>query len=429
MYIQNFTLPCLSLVLMVLAGCGSVSSGHLAASKFTAAVIGDMPYGSKPTDTAEFDAQPAFIESINKDKDVSMVLHTGDIHSGSGYCTLAYDAAIFNQWTGYKVPLVYTPGDNEWTDCHKKKEGGGTYNKVIGSIDRIMDSSGRVVNYAGGDPLANLELVRSIFFSPPGKTLGGAMSVHTQAQEFDAAHPTDSSFVENVWFEKAGVLFVTLNIPGGSNNGTDHWFGVPTMSPVQQKLVSDFTGAAMRWLDTAFARAKANGAVGVVIMEQADMWDLDGDKMTDQHLTQYKQYIDKIAGLTTALGKPVLLINGDSHFYRSDNPLMKGAACKVEIPSTTGSRTSATTPCAESVANGALKGITDADPYSIVQVKGNPSFVPSYDVGNFHRLVVHGNAMPSKTDLEYIKLTIDPSANAVASENAFGPFSWTRVQP
>src|ERR1035437_6829058 len=127
MRIRNFTILCLSLLALVVAGCGSVSGNHLADSKFTVAVIGDMPYGAKSTDTSEFDAHPAFIEAINKDKDVSMVLHAGDIHSGSEYCTLAYDAAIFNQWTAYKVPLVYTPGDNEWADCNKKKEGGGTY--------------------------------------------------------------------------------------------------------------------------------------------------------------------------------------------------------------------------------------------------------------------------------------------------------------
>jgi hypothetical protein len=73
--------------------------------------------------------------------------------------------------------------------------------------------------------------------------------------------------------------------------------------------------------------------------------------------------------------------------------------------------------------------LTNADPYSIVQVKTNPTYVPSYNVTNFHRIVVHGNATPSGTDTEYVKLVIDPNANAPASENAFGPFSWTRVQP
>jgi len=424
MRIRNFTIPTLSLLALILAGCGGGDAPAPTVSRSVLAVTGDMPYGASPTDTVEFDASPAYIAAINSDKDVSMVLHAGDIHSGKQYCTQAYDTSIYSQWATFKAPLVYTPGDNEWTDCHKKKEGGGAYNATTGLIDYVVNSSSNLVDYAGGDPVANLELVRSVFFAAPGKTLGGSMSVHTQAQEYDPGHPTDSSYVENVWFEKSGVLFVTLNIPGGSNNATDPWYGVPTMSPAQQTLVANFTGAALRWLDAAFTKAAANGDKAVVIMEQADMWDLDGLTMADQHLTQYKQYVDKIVGLTSTFAKPVLLINGDSHFYRSDNPLMKGAACKVEVPSVTGSKSITTTTCADSVANGALKGLTLADPYDTVQPTGT-----SYNVANFHRIVVHGNATASATDKEYVKLAVDPSVNAAASENAFGPFSWTRVQP
>src|SRR5690242_4933919 len=46
---------------------------------FTMAVYGDAPYGTNPTDTAELDATPAFIDSINADPDVSKVMHVGDI--------------------------------------------------------------------------------------------------------------------------------------------------------------------------------------------------------------------------------------------------------------------------------------------------------------------------------------------------------------
>jgi hypothetical protein len=416
-----------------MTGCNSGSSDTSTSSdnsKLTLAVIGDMPYGASPTDKVEFNANPTFITAINNDKDVSMVLHAGDIHSGKEYCTQAYDSLIYSQWAAFKVPLVYAPGDNEWTDCHKIKEGGGAYNAATGGIDYATDPTTHDwIDYAGGDPVANLDLVRSIFFSTPGKTLGGSMTVHTQAQEFDTAHPTDSSYVENVWFEKSGVLFVTLNIPGGSNNNTDPWYGAPTMSPAQQQEVANRTGATLRWLDTAFAKATANGDKALVIMEQADMWDLDGKTMANQHLTEYKQYIDKIATLTSAFTKPVLLINGDSHFYRSDNPLVKAADCKVEVPSVAGSKSITTTTCAASVASGALKGLTNADPYTIVQLKTDTSYVPSYNVSNFHRIVVHGNATASGTDKEYVKLAIDPTANAATNENAFGPFSWTRVQP
>lgn len=433
MRMRNWTNLSLCILALVMTGCNGGSSDTSTSSdnnKLTLAVIGDMPYGASPTDKVEFNANPTFITAINSDKDVSMVLHAGDIHSGKEYCTQAYDSLIYSQWAAFTVPLVYTPGDNEWTDCHKIKEGGGAYNATTGGIDYATDPTTHDwIDYAGGNPVANLDLVRSIFFSTPGKTLGGSMTVHTQAQEYDTAHPTDSSYVENVWFEKSGVLFVALNIPGGSNNDTDPWYGAPTMSPAQQQEIVNRTGATLRWLDTAFAKATANGDKALVIMEQADMWDLDGKTMVNQHLTEYKQYIDKIATLTTAFAKPVLLINGDSHFYRSDNPLVKAADCKVEVPSATGSKSITTTTCAASVANGALKGLTNADPYTIVQLKTDTSYVPSYNVTNFHRIVVHGNATASGTDKEYVKLAIDPSANAATSENAFGPFSWARAQP
>jgi len=394
----------------------------------TIALIGDSPYGANPTDTAEFKKYPAYIAAINSDKDVSMVLHTGDIHSGKQYCTQEYNQSIFNQWLSFAAPLVYIPGDNEWIDCQKAKQGGGTTN-----------------SYQLGDPYANLDIVRSLFFSQPGKTLGkAAMSVNTQATQYDPKYPTDKAYVENVWFEKSNVLFATINMPGGSNNGASYLtsgFGALTIpATTQNQEIANRTGAAFRWMDTVFAKAKANGDSAMVIMIQGDIWDLDSNPMSAQTLTEWKQYIDKLAVLTKDYGKPVLLINGDSHFYRSDNPFVKAADCKVEVPSTPiGKLSTASETCLASVTAGALKpiipdGATYADPYRIVQDKTNANYIPSYDVPNFHRLIVHGNATAAGTDMEYIKLTIDPNKTGTAvtekdGVGSFGPFSWTRVQP
>jgi len=65
------------------------------ANTVTLAVYGDAPYGTTPTDTAEFEATPAFIASINGDPKVDLVVHVGDIHSGKQFCTEAYDRAVF----------------------------------------------------------------------------------------------------------------------------------------------------------------------------------------------------------------------------------------------------------------------------------------------------------------------------------------------
>ena len=173
------------------------------ANAITLAVFGDWPYSP-----ALLDAAPLLIDSINSDPKVRLVMHVGDIHSGSMPCTGAgldplpatskplWNQGIFNVFEQFKDPVVYTPGDNEWTDCHKTKEGSSGY------------------------PLNELASVRSLFFPNPGDMLGGRKKqVLTQAQVFDPAYPTDAQFVENVMWEESQVVFVTLNVPGSSNDG------------------------------------------------------------------------------------------------------------------------------------------------------------------------------------------------------------------
>jgi len=355
---------------------------------FTYAVYGDAPYGTSPTDTSETDATPAFIRAVNADQAVSAVLHVGDLHSGSQFCTQAYDQQIADLWAGFADPLVYTPGDNEWTDCHKKKEGGGAYNAATGQIDYATDADGTLVDYAGGNPIDNLALVRSIFFPDPGSTLGsGRLHVLSQAEVDNRAHPTDGQYVENVMWQRDGVLFTVVNVPGGSNNDADPWYGAPTASPQQTNEAANRTGAALRWLDRAFSTAGLVHARSVVVMTQADMWDLDGKDVS--HLANYEPLVSSLAARTLTFGKPVLLLNGDSHIYRSDNPLQQGSSCAG-----------------------------DADVCSHDAWNSHPS----YDVPNFHRIVVHGSTVP----LEYLRLTAN-QRNQPKTDTSFGPFSWQRV--
>jgi hypothetical protein len=354
------------------------------ATRQTLAVYGDAPYGTSPTDTSQTAATQAFIDSINADQDVQAVLHVGDIHSGKQFCTRAYDQTVFDLWTHFQDPLVYTPGDNEWTDCHKPAEGGGTYDATSGQIDYVTDAGGNPVDYAKGDPIANLALVRSIFFPRPGVSLGTrkklVLSQATWARFFDRTHPADAEFVENVIFVQGRTLFVTINLPGGSNNDNDVWYGAPAQSAAQAQEIADRTGADLRWLDLAFAIARLDGRIGsIVIGAQADMWDTEKGAV---HQAEYEPIVQRIAGHTAAFTKPVLMFNGDSHIYRSDNPL------------------------------------SPTDPLAFVH--------GGYNVANFHRVVVHGSTTP----LEWLKLKIDPSANNPPSSGAFGPFSWTEmIQP
>ncbi len=347
----------------------------------TVAVYGDAPYGLTPTDDSQTLATPAFIASINADPKVDLVLHVGDIHSGKQFCTEAYDRTVFDLWKAYKDPVIYTPGDNEWTDCNKAGEGGGTYNKTTQEIDYVLDSDGQPVNYAKGDPVANLDLIRDIFFSVPGQSLGGRKKhVLSQSEAFNRAYPTDAEYVENVMWEQSNTMFVTINLPGGSNNDTDVWYAAPTATAAQLAETANRTGADLRWLEAAFARAAADGVGAVLIQAQADMWDPEKGAA---HQAQFEPFVAKIAELTQAFGKPVLMFNGDSHVYKSDNPLSL------------------------------------FDPANAMH--------PGYGVENFHRIVVHGSTFP----LEWLRLTVDPNASAPSDAvDAFGPFSWEReIQP
>ena len=388
---------------IVVSGCGGSDTPSF--PKSTVAVIGDVPYGATPTDVSQSLAHPGLISSMNADTDVSIVMHVGDIHSGKQYCTESYDNMIANDWKALTKPMVYTPGDNEWADCHKVAQGGGLYNAAAGTITYQVDANGNKLSYLGGDPAANLELVRRIFFSQPGKDFTGRMDVHSQAREFDPAFPTDANYVENVWFEKSGVVFVNVNLPGGSNNDNDIWWGTPTMSAAQAQDVANRTAADLRWLDVAFKRAVAISAFAVVIELQADMWNLDG--VAASHISQYKQYIDSIAAKAKDFGKPVLLFNGDSHVYRTDNPLAPGSPCLIEPSSG-----AAAVACAASI----MPAGNPVDPY-----QSQPN---GYNVPNFRRIVVHGSTMP----LEWVKLVIDPNydRSAASTATSFGPFSWTR---
>ena len=369
------------------SNAASADSGN---RSFTMAVYGDSPYGINNADTSQTDATPAFIDNVNADPDVTTVVHVGDIHSGKQICSESYDRQIAGFWTHFTDPLVYTPGDNEWSDCHKVAQGGGKYNATTGQIDYATPSG-----YAQGDPLANLALVRSIFFPTPGATLGsGTLQTVSQATAYDPAHPEDAQYVENVMWQRKGVVFVTIDVPGGSNNDNDIWYGTPSMSAAQQSEIPQRTAADLRWLDQAFATASAQGAQGVVVIDQADLWDLDfGVK---EHLTQYEPFVSSLAQHTMAFDKSVLLLEGDSHIYRSDNPLKQGATCTGDVfPGTT-------------------TNVCSYDDWNSH---------PFYDVPNLHRVVVHGSTTP----LEWLKLTVTPGSHAGTTATSFGPFTWQRI--
>jgi hypothetical protein len=311
------------------------------ANPLTIAVIGDTPYG--PAKLAEL---PDLIDLINSDPKVDLVVHVGDIKAGKNDpCTDSYFAVVRDLFDGFKDPLVYTPGDNEWTDCHVASKNNGLYT-----------------------PTERLQAVRALFFPTPGRTLGGrSMQVLTQADD-----PTNSAYVENVLWMQSRVVFATVNITG-SNNDLVPW-GSPLPAgagsfPSQAQEFAARAQANAAWLDKAFDLAAEQRAAGVVLAFQADMWD-----PTEPSLSGFDALVRQIGTRAAAFGKPVLLLEGDSHQFEVQRPYSASSPLRQMHPNT---------PVAENVT----------------------------------RIVVEGSA--GRT--EYVRLTVDPKT----SDGAL--FGWERV--
>ena len=150
----------------------------------------------------------------------------------------------FGLYQTFQRPFVFTPGDNEWTDCHRV-------------------NNGRYI------PLERLGFLRSVFFAEVGQTTGGkARAVLSQAD--GGAYP---EFVENVMFQQQSVMFGTVHVVG-SNNGLEPWVRIfPTDSCTSPRAdrIAEFErrqAAALAWVDEVFAAAA--GTKGLFLLIQAN---------------------------------------------------------------------------------------------------------------------------------------------------------------
>ena len=245
------------------------------------ALIGDTPYGA-----VQLEAFPKLVDSINA-ANVHAIVHVGDIKNGSTRCDDAYFERIYGYFHSFNAPLVYTPGDNEWTDCHRANN--GAY-----------------------DPLERLDAVRELFYPVPGVTLGVPKTLLSQASV-----PAHSRFVENqLWYE-SGIAFSTVHVVG-SDNGYAPWFGTDTTgthSDDPDRRIAEVEAriaASLDWIDRTFDLAQTESAKGVVVFMQADtfMGSTSG----------FLEIIQLLAERARAFEKPVLLVQGDSHRYLVDLP-------------------------------------------------------------------------------------------------------------
>lgn len=248
------------------------------------AVIGDVPYGSDQI--AKF---PAWIGEINA-ATPEFTVHVGDIKNGSTACTDDYITSIRSVFDTVASPLIYTPGDNEWTDCHRPNNG-------------------------GYDPLERLAFVKSTFYPTPGRTLGET----TRKVEADSAH----GYPENVQWREDRVSLAAVHVVG-SNDGTLPWTGATTPNAAQLAEQSARMQSALSTVRQAFADASRRQDRAVAIFLQADMFDPTAEA-SFADVSAFKPLIQALIDESSAFAGETYLFNGDSHAYNEDHPLAAGS--------------------------------------------------------------------------------------------------------
>lgn len=248
------------------------------AMAFEFAAIGDQQYG--PVGERQW---PALQASINT-SGVPFTIHIGDIKSGDTLCNNAMFANRLEAFNNFEMPMMLTPGDNEWTDCHRENNGS------FDSIER-------------------LDYLRATFYRD-NQSLGKRKMVVSRQSE-DQRY---SKYSENQMWSMGDVLFVMVHIVGSNNN-----LG---RNAANDREYRERTDANFNWIKTAYSVARDNDFAGVVLMMQANPGWSGAPVRVSALGSGMQESLFVIEDETIVYGRPVLMIMGDSHVFRIDKPII-----------------------------------------------------------------------------------------------------------
>lgn len=260
----------------MLLSCSIEPSPALPPGTFAFGVFGDGPY--RAWEEGRF---RHLIKDVNESH-LEWLVHVGDIFWYP--CTDKNFRRSRRAMDSIQHPVVYTPGDNEWTDCHE-------------------DIAGRF------QPLERLAQLRQVFFSNPARSLG-ARTMPLVSQAGDSTH---AEFVENARWVRGGFVFATIHMVGSEN----------AKEPFEGRTAADDEEAVRRieagvaWMEDAFALADSMNLKGVVIAIHGT----PGLYYHPKPRPGFEVFLDRLEVRTKACGLPVLLIHGDGHTYTVDHPL------------------------------------------------------------------------------------------------------------
>jgi hypothetical protein len=298
-------------------GPDNTNSKHF---QYAIGLWGDLPYSDLQAQTGV----PNLIKDMNA-SDIEFSVHDGDLKAGNGtpgsVTPTTCIPALYTQALGYfnslDKPAIFTPGDNDWTDCDRASNGG--------------------VNSLG-----QLDYERQVFFGTD-KSLGEhPMKLEVQStpecpSQIDASTDTVTQTTpcsENRRWTFHDVTYATFDIQGSCNNLCD-----TAPDPAEE---AGRTAADIEWLHQTFQEAEKKHSAAVMLISQADpgfepLGDQGGPKRnpttlaeTDASPDGFHDWLVAVRDETTEFGKPVVYVHGDSHYFKIDKPLVTSGGKRIE---------------------------------------------------------------------------------------------------
>jgi hypothetical protein len=261
---------------------------------------GDMPYARN----GDIPRMAALLQNVNQ-SDIAFSMYDGDIKDGSSKCSDDVYTDALKMLNTLVKPVVYIPGDNEWTDCHR-------------------------LNNGGYDNLERLAHLRRVMI-PSLNSLG------QQQMPLERQGALGQKFVENVLFTRGAVVFAGLNVTGSNNNlvlnakdCSDKSARTTQQCDADNAEYLERDTANVQWLARTFKTAKEQSAKGVVLVFQADPgFDLPETEGVDESKAErvrgYQNFMAAVIQQTEQFSGQVLLVHGDTHFFKMDKPVYGSA--------------------------------------------------------------------------------------------------------
>ena len=273
---------------------------------------GDLPY----SDAQALIGVPNMIADMNA-QDLAFTAHDGDLKAGNGtpgsiapsICSDSLYAQGLAYFNALKAPAIFTPGDNDWTDCDRPSN--GSFN----SLER-------------------LDHERKLFFSTPFSLGQHPIRQEVQTDPICLGIAGNVPCVENRRWTYGRVTYATINIQGSCNNLCD-------TAPDPAEFAAR-NAANILWVQQTFAEAEQRGSVAVMLITQADPgFDLsDATRApirdpktlaeTDGRPDGFQSFLLALRDEVIAFRKPVAYVHGDSHYFRVDKPFQDAEGQRLE---------------------------------------------------------------------------------------------------